>query len=157
MLTDTLSPSLSIARFLPRSRSHRRARPQVNYLGHFLLTNQLMPLLRAAPAPRVVSVASVASYLPTAMIQLDDLQRASPLSYGRPCTLRPAPCTLHPAPCTLHPAPCTLHPAPHAPRPAPHVPRSCTTPVDCFAYHQSELPGGKSCHRPHMTTATAHT
>jgi NAD(P)-dependent dehydrogenase (short-subunit alcohol dehydrogenase family) len=89
----------------------------VNYLGHFLLTNQLMPLLRAAPAPRVVSVASVASYLPTARIQLDDLQRASPLSYGRPCTLRHAPRTLHPAPCTLHPAPCTLHPTPRAPRP----------------------------------------
>ena len=74
-----------------------------------------------------------------------------------PRTLHPAPCTLHPTSCTLHPAPCTLNPAPHAPRPAPHAPRSCTTPVDCFAYHQSELPGGKSCHSPHMTTATAHT
>ena len=111
---------LSIARFLPRSRSHRRPCPQVNYLGHFLLTNQLMPLLRAAPAPRVVSVASVASYLPTARIQLDDLQRAAPLSYGR-CPTPPR--TLHPAPCTLHPAPCTLHPAPHTSRPAPHSPR----------------------------------
>ena len=58
-----LSLSVSVARFLRRSRSLTAAilAPQVNYLGHFLLTNQLMPLLRAAPAPRVVSVASVAS------------------------------------------------------------------------------------------------
>jgi NAD(P)-dependent dehydrogenase (short-subunit alcohol dehydrogenase family) len=51
----------------------------------------------AAPAPRILSVASVASYLPTAKVQIDDLQRGTPGSYG-----------------------------------------ACTTPVDCFAYHQSK-------------------
>eukprot|EP00308_Calcidiscus_leptoporus_P009006 CAMPEP_0119358688 /NCGR_PEP_ID=MMETSP1334-20130426/6827_1 /TAXON_ID=127549 /ORGANISM="Calcidiscus leptoporus, Strain RCC1130" /LENGTH=451 /DNA_ID=CAMNT_0007373231 /DNA_START=72 /DNA_END=1427 /DNA_ORIENTATION=+ len=59
---------------------------QVNFLSHFLLTNLLMEPLRRAPAPRVVSVASIASYLPTAAVRLDDLQRAGPLSYGT-CTL----------------------------------------------------------------------
>ena len=119
----TVTLAFSIARFHPRSRSHRRPCPQVNYLGHFLLTNQLMPLLRAAPAPRVVSVASVASYLPTARIQLDDLQRAAPLSYGR-CPTPPR--TLHPAPCTLHPAPCTLHPAPRTSSHPPLQSAPCT-------------------------------
>ena len=71
---------------------------QVNFLSHFLLANLLMPSLRAAAAPRIISVASIASYLPTAAIQLDDLQRATTLGYG-----------------------------------------TCTTPVDCFAYHQSKL------------------
>ena len=113
-----------------------------------------MPLLRAAPAPRVVSVASVASYLPTARIQLDDLQRAAPLSYGR-CPTPPR--TLHPAPCTLHPAPCTPHPTPHAPRPTPHASRSCTTPVDCLAYHQSKLWVRGVATADTMATATAHT
>lgn len=70
---------------------------QVNYLSHFLMTNLLIDELRAAPAPRILSVASVASYLPTAAVQLDDLQRGRPGSYG-----------------------------------------SCTTPVDCFSYHQSK-------------------
>jgi len=32
----------------------------VNYLGHFLLTSRLLPLLRAAPAPRVVQLSSLA-------------------------------------------------------------------------------------------------
>ena len=31
---------------------------QVNYLGHFLLTQQLLPALKRAPAPRVINVAS---------------------------------------------------------------------------------------------------
>ena len=34
---------------------------QVNYLGHFLLTELLLPALRAAPAARVINVASGAS------------------------------------------------------------------------------------------------
>ena len=71
---------------------------EVNFLAHFLLTNLLMESLRAAPSPRVISVASIASYLPTAAIRLDDLQRSQPLSYG-----------------------------------------TCTTPIDCFSYHQSKL------------------
>ena len=51
---------------------------QVNFLAHFLLTNLLMDELRAAAAPRILSVASVASYLPTAAVQLDNLQHRSP-------------------------------------------------------------------------------
>jgi NAD(P)-dependent dehydrogenase (short-subunit alcohol dehydrogenase family) len=44
-----------------------------NFLGHFALTAQLLDLLRAAPAPRVVTVSSAAAMAP-ARIHLDDLQ-----------------------------------------------------------------------------------
>src|SRR4051812_23752088 len=45
-----------------------------NYLGHFALTARLMPLLRGASAPRVVSVSSLAHR--TGRIDFDDLQGA---------------------------------------------------------------------------------
>jgi NAD(P)-dependent dehydrogenase (short-subunit alcohol dehydrogenase family) len=45
-----------------------------NYLGHFALTARLMPLLRRASAPRVVSVSSLAHR--TALIDFGDLQGA---------------------------------------------------------------------------------
>jgi len=45
-----------------------------NYLGHFALTARLMPLLRRANAPRVVSVSSLAHR--PALIDFDDLQGA---------------------------------------------------------------------------------
>src|SRR4051812_31871743 len=56
-----------------------------NYLGHFVLTARLMPLLRRASGPRVVNVSSLAHR--TAFIDFDDLQGArvySPWSaYGQ--------------------------------------------------------------------------
>ena len=45
-----------------------------NYLGHFALTARLMPLLRRASGPRVVSVCSLAHR--TGFIDFDDLQGA---------------------------------------------------------------------------------
>jgi len=42
-----------------------------NFLGHFALTAQLLPLLAAAPAPRVVTLSSTAAAMGT--INLDDL------------------------------------------------------------------------------------
>jgi NAD(P)-dependent dehydrogenase (short-subunit alcohol dehydrogenase family) len=45
-----------------------------NHLGHFALTARLMPLLRQASAPRVVSLSSLAHR--TAYIDFDDLQGA---------------------------------------------------------------------------------
>lgn len=47
---------------------------QVNYLGHFLLTALLLPLLRAAAAPRVTHVSSLAHR--AGRIAFDDLQSA---------------------------------------------------------------------------------
>jgi NAD(P)-dependent dehydrogenase (short-subunit alcohol dehydrogenase family) len=44
----------------------------VNYLGHFALTKELLPLLRKAPAPRVVTLSSIAAKLGS--IHFDDLQ-----------------------------------------------------------------------------------
>jgi len=44
-----------------------------NFLGHFALTLRLLPLLLAAPAPRVVTVGSMAARAGT--IRFDDLQR----------------------------------------------------------------------------------
>ena len=43
-----------------------------NYLGHFALTARLLPLLRAAPAPRVVNLSSLAHR--QGRIAFDDLQ-----------------------------------------------------------------------------------
>ena len=43
-----------------------------NHLGHFALTQQLLPLLLAAPAPRVTSMSSTASFF--GRIAFDDLQ-----------------------------------------------------------------------------------
>jgi NAD(P)-dependent dehydrogenase (short-subunit alcohol dehydrogenase family) len=43
-----------------------------NYLGHYALTAQLLPLLRRAPAPRVVSLSSIAHR--GGRIDFDDLQ-----------------------------------------------------------------------------------
>jgi NAD(P)-dependent dehydrogenase (short-subunit alcohol dehydrogenase family) len=43
-----------------------------NHLGHFALTGRLLPLLIAAPAPRVVTVSSTAHRI--GRIELDDLQ-----------------------------------------------------------------------------------
>jgi NAD(P)-dependent dehydrogenase (short-subunit alcohol dehydrogenase family) len=45
-----------------------------NYLGHFVLTARLMPLLRRASGPRVVNVSSLAHR--AASIDFDDLQGA---------------------------------------------------------------------------------
>jgi NAD(P)-dependent dehydrogenase (short-subunit alcohol dehydrogenase family) len=45
-----------------------------NYLGHFVLTARLMPLLRRASGPRVVNVSSLAHR--AAFIDFDDLQGA---------------------------------------------------------------------------------
>jgi NAD(P)-dependent dehydrogenase (short-subunit alcohol dehydrogenase family) len=57
-----------------------------NYLGHFALTAQLIPLLRRPNAPRVVNVSSLAHR--TAFIDFDDLQgaRIYPAwkAYGQP-------------------------------------------------------------------------
>lgn len=47
-----------------------------NYLGHFALTAQLLPLLRAAPAARVVNLSSLAHR--HARIDFDDLQCERP-------------------------------------------------------------------------------
>lgn len=44
----------------------------VNYLGHYALTAQLLPLLRHAPAPRVVSLSSLVHSFGS--IHFDDLQ-----------------------------------------------------------------------------------
>lgn len=46
----------------------------VNHLGHFVLTRRLLPLLRKAPAPRVVSVASEAMNMASTDPHFSDLQ-----------------------------------------------------------------------------------
>lgn len=46
-----------------------------NHIGHFALTAQLLPLLRKSPAPRVVTVSSVANR--TGKINFEDLQSLS--------------------------------------------------------------------------------
>lgn len=45
-----------------------------NYLGHFALTAHVLPLLRKSPAPRVVTLSSVAARSSDAAIDFDDLQ-----------------------------------------------------------------------------------
>ena len=52
-----------------------------NYLGHFALTARLLPLLAAAPAPRVVSLSSGTHFF--GRIDLDDLQSERSYSAGR--------------------------------------------------------------------------
>lgn len=51
-----------------------------NYLGHFALTGRLLPLLAAAPAPRVVSLSSGTHWF--GRIDLDDLQSERSYSPG---------------------------------------------------------------------------
>ena len=51
-----------------------------NYLGHFALTARLLPLLTAAPAPRVTSLSSGAHW--AGRIRLDDLQSVRSYSAG---------------------------------------------------------------------------
>lgn len=53
----------------------------VNYLGHFALTGQLLPLLRAARSARVVSVTSLAQHHGT--VDLGDVQSELRYSPGR--------------------------------------------------------------------------
>jgi NAD(P)-dependent dehydrogenase (short-subunit alcohol dehydrogenase family) len=45
-----------------------------NHLGHFALTAQLLDLVRAAPAPRVVTLSSGVAHMWPAAIDFDDLQ-----------------------------------------------------------------------------------
>lgn len=45
-----------------------------NYLGHFALTGQLLPLLVKGQDPRVVTVSSIAARVANAVINFDDLQ-----------------------------------------------------------------------------------
>jgi NAD(P)-dependent dehydrogenase (short-subunit alcohol dehydrogenase family) len=52
-----------------------------NYLGHFALTARLLPLLAAAPAPRVTSLSSGTHW--AGRIDLDDLQSARSYSAAR--------------------------------------------------------------------------
>src|SRR5206468_3001649 len=52
-----------------------------NYLGHFALTARLLPLLTAAPAPRVTSLSSGVHWI--GRIDLDDLQSVRSYSTGR--------------------------------------------------------------------------
>ena len=60
-----------------------------NHLGHFALTAQLMPLLRRASGPRVVSVSSLAHR--TGFIDFDDLQGARITHHGRRMDNRSSP------------------------------------------------------------------
>lgn len=46
----------------------------VNYLGHFALTAELLPLLQKSDAPRVVTLSSIAAGRNDAAIHFDDLQ-----------------------------------------------------------------------------------
>ena len=59
---------------VPRSETVNGLESQfgVNYLSHFVLTGSLLEALRAAPAPRVVSLSSLASR--AGRIEFDDLQ-----------------------------------------------------------------------------------
>lgn len=59
----------------------------VNHLGHFLFTNLLRDLITAAPAPRVVNVASVAHWFAVGGLNFEDLQSVGSynvwVAYGR--------------------------------------------------------------------------
>jgi NAD(P)-dependent dehydrogenase (short-subunit alcohol dehydrogenase family) len=54
---------------------------EANYLGHFALTAQLLPLLRAASAPRVVNLSSI--YARAGRLDWNDLQSERSYSPGR--------------------------------------------------------------------------
>lgn len=51
----------------------------VNYLSHYVLTHTLLPLLRAAPAARIINVASIAQR----PLDFDDVMLANDYSDGR--------------------------------------------------------------------------
>lgn len=55
----------------------------VNYLGHFALTAALLPLLRKAAAPRVVTLSSIAASVGGAAINFSDLQFEQAYDPGR--------------------------------------------------------------------------
>ena len=59
----------------------------VNHLGHFLLTGLVGDLVKAAPAPRVINVASVAHWFAVGGMNFDDLQSVRHynvwIAYGR--------------------------------------------------------------------------
>jgi NAD(P)-dependent dehydrogenase (short-subunit alcohol dehydrogenase family) len=59
----------------------------VNHLGHFLLTDLLGDLVKAAPAPRVVNLASMAHWFAVGGLNFDDLQSVrfynAWVTYGR--------------------------------------------------------------------------
>lgn len=58
----------------------------VNHLGHYLLTELLLPTLRASAPSRVVCLSSCVSALSTAAIDFDDLQfEARDWGNGTPC------------------------------------------------------------------------
>ncbi len=55
----------------------------LNHLSYFLFTNELLPLLKAAPAPRVVNVSSAAHLMARSGMQWDDVQFARSYSGWR--------------------------------------------------------------------------
>lgn len=59
----------------------------VNHLGHFLLTDLVADLVKAAPAPRVINVASTAHWFAVGGLNFDDLQSIRHynvwIAYGR--------------------------------------------------------------------------
>jgi retinol dehydrogenase 12 len=55
----------------------------LNHLSYFLLTIELLPLLRAAPTPRVVNVSSGAHFMARNGVQWDDVQFARSYSGWR--------------------------------------------------------------------------
>ena len=66
-----------------------------NHLGHFALTGHVLPLLRAAQSPRVVSLSSVAAR--TGRMHFDDLQFEKPTRRCRPTGSPSCRCYCSPA------------------------------------------------------------